>query len=67
MFNTLKNIALFFIAPFVGLAYIVTLPIVGVGYFVYLGGKKILAPKSWNGTTVTTFRGWGPATERLGY
>ena len=44
MFNTLKNIALFFIAPFVGLAYIVTLPIVGVGYFVYLGGKKILAP-----------------------
>jgi hypothetical protein len=34
--GTLKNIVLFFAAPFIGLAYILALPIVGVGYLALL-------------------------------
>jgi hypothetical protein len=34
-----KNIALFFASPFIGLAYLVALPLVGVGTLVYLGVK----------------------------
>src|SRR3974390_1646889 len=33
----LKNIALFFAAPFIGLAYIIALPFVGLGYLAVLG------------------------------
>jgi CheY-like chemotaxis protein len=36
---TLKNIALFFAAPFIGLAYIVALPFVGLGVFAMLAGR----------------------------
>jgi hypothetical protein len=34
-----KNVTLFFASPFIGLAYIVALPLVGVGTLVYLGVK----------------------------
>ena len=34
--SALKNIALFFAAPFIGLAYIIALPIVGLGFFAML-------------------------------
>lgn len=34
--SVLKNIALFFAAPFIGLAYIIALPIVGLGFFAML-------------------------------
>jgi len=37
--GTLKNIALFFAAPFIGLAYIVLLPIVGLGFMAVLAGR----------------------------
>jgi len=37
--SVLKNIALFFAAPFIGLAYIVALPIVGLGFLAVLAGR----------------------------
>jgi len=37
--GTLKNIALFFAAPFIGLAYIVLLPLVGLGFIAVLAGR----------------------------
>ncbi len=37
--GTLKNIALFFAAPFIGLAYIVLLPLVGLGLMAVLAGR----------------------------
>ena len=35
--RTVKNIALFLAAPFVGLAYILTFPIVGLGMLAWMG------------------------------
>lgn len=40
--RTLKNIALFFAAPFVGLAYILAFPVVGFGMAVWIGGKALM-------------------------
>ena len=37
--GVLKNIALFFAAPFIGLAYIVALPLVGLGFMAVLAGR----------------------------
>ena len=37
--RVLKNIALFFAAPFIGLAYIMAFPFVGLGIFVLLAGR----------------------------
>lgn len=39
----LKNIALFFAAPFVGLAYLLAFPLVGLGMLAWMAGKKLLA------------------------
>ena len=41
-----KNIALFFAAPFIGLAYIMAFPLVGLGMIAWLVGKKLLANKT---------------------
>jgi CheY-like chemotaxis protein len=40
--RTLKNIALFFAAPFVGLAYILAFPFVGLGMAAWIGGKAAM-------------------------
>ncbi|MDH5536348.1 MAG: response regulator [Betaproteobacteria bacterium] len=40
--SALKNIALFFAAPFVGLAYIIAFPIVGLGMLAWMGGKALM-------------------------
>jgi len=40
--RTLKNIALFFAAPFVGLAYILAFPVVGFGMAAWFGGKALM-------------------------
>lgn len=40
--TALKNIALFFAAPFVGLAYIVAFPIVGLGMLAWMGAKSLM-------------------------
>ncbi len=42
----LKNIALFFAAPFVGLAYLLMFPLVGLGILAWMAGKKLLANKT---------------------
>lgn len=40
--GTLKNVALFFAAPFVALAYIVAFPFVGLGMLAWIGGKALM-------------------------
>lgn len=40
--RTLKNLALFFAAPFVGLAYILAFPVVGLGMAAWIGGKALM-------------------------
>jgi CheY-like chemotaxis protein len=41
--SALKNIALFFAAPFIGLAYIVALPFVGLGILAVMGARAAAA------------------------
>jgi hypothetical protein len=40
--NTLKNVALFIAAPFVGLAYAVLLPFVGTAMLVWVGVQALM-------------------------
>ncbi len=40
--SRIKNIALFLAAPFIGLAYAVMLPFVGLGMLAWLGGRTLL-------------------------
>lgn len=40
--NLLRNMALFLLAPFVGLVYAVLLPLVGIGMLAWLGAKALL-------------------------
>lgn len=42
----LKNVALFLAAPFIGLAYLMTFPLVGMGMIAWMVGKKLLANKT---------------------
>lgn len=37
-----KNVALFFLAPFIGLAYLIAFPIVGFGMLVWLAAKAVM-------------------------
>jgi len=39
----LKNVALFLAAPFVGLFYLMTFPLFGLGMLAWMVGKKLLA------------------------
>ena len=39
--TALKNIALFFAAPFIGLAYIIAMPFVGLGMLAWMGAKGL--------------------------
>jgi len=43
--GNLKNIALFLAAPFIGLAYAVFLPLVGLSMLAWVGGKALLKTK----------------------
>lgn len=40
--HAIKNIALFFAAPFVGLAYILAFPLVGLGMLAWMGSKSLM-------------------------
>lgn len=40
--TALKNVALFLAAPFIGLAYIVAMPLVGLGMLAWMGGKALM-------------------------
>jgi CheY-like chemotaxis protein len=42
--NTLKNMALFLLAPFIGLLYAILLPFVGLGMLAWFGAKAFTAP-----------------------
>jgi CheY-like chemotaxis protein len=44
--SSLKNIALFFAAPFIGLAYAVFLPLIGLAMLAWIGGKALLQTKA---------------------
>jgi CheY-like chemotaxis protein len=39
--STLKNIALFMVAPFIGLAYAMLFPFIGLGALAWIGGKEL--------------------------
>ncbi|MFA6442920.1 MAG: response regulator [Sterolibacterium sp.] len=39
--NTVKNVALFLAAPFIGLAYVIAMPFVGAGMLAWMGGKAL--------------------------
>ena len=41
--NTAKNVALFLVAPFIGLAYAVLLPFVGIAMLLVTGTKALVA------------------------
>ena len=46
--TTLKNIALFLAAPFIGLVYAMALPFVGLAMLAVIGGKALVkAPATW--------------------
>jgi len=59
--NTAKNIALFFAAPFIALAYVVAMPFVGVGTIAWFAAKalveKVPATKSVAMTIAAPFIG----------
>lgn len=40
--STVKNIALFFAAPFIGLAYFIAFPFVGLGMLVWMGARELM-------------------------
>jgi purine-cytosine permease-like protein len=40
--RTLKNVALFFLAPFIGLAYVFAVPLVAVGAIVFVLAKAVM-------------------------
>ena len=40
--NVMKNIALFFAAPFIGLAYFIAFPFIGLGMLAWMGGRELM-------------------------
>jgi CheY-like chemotaxis protein len=42
----IKNVALFFAAPFIGLAYLITFPLVALGMLVWMGAKALMKYES---------------------
>jgi CheY-like chemotaxis protein len=44
--SSLKNVALFVAAPFIGLAYAVSLPLVGLAMLAWIGGKALIQTKA---------------------
>ena len=52
--NTLRNIALFLAAPFIGLAYVIAMPFVGAGMLAWMGGKALATRFPLLKTTVMT-------------
>ena len=50
--QAVKNVALFFAAPFIGLAYILAFPFVGLGMLAWMGGKAAMkSARVRNGVT----------------
>ena len=40
--SKIKNVALFFAAPFIGLAYLLAFPVIGLGMLAWIGGKAVM-------------------------
>jgi len=40
--SVVKNIALFFAAPFIGLAYFIAFPFIGLGMLAWMGGRELM-------------------------
>lgn len=40
--SVVKNVALFFAAPFIGLAYFVAFPFIGLGMLAWMGGRELM-------------------------
>ena len=40
--SVVKNVALFFAAPFIGLAYFIAFPFIGLGMLAWMGGRKLM-------------------------
>ena len=40
--SVVKNIALFFAAPFIGLAYLLAFPFIGLGMLAWMGGRELM-------------------------
>ena len=40
--NVVKNVALFFAAPFIGLAYFIAFPFIGLGMLAWMGGRELM-------------------------
>ena len=40
--SVVKNVALFFAAPFIGLAYLLAFPFIGLGMLAWMGGKELM-------------------------
>ena len=40
--SKVKNVALFFAAPFLGLAYLLAFPVIGLGMLAWIGGKAVM-------------------------
>jgi CheY-like chemotaxis protein len=57
--NTLRNIALFLAAPFIGLAYAVMLPFVGIAMLAWVGGKALLGKMPATRTGLTFAKNLG--------
>jgi hypothetical protein len=41
-----KNVALFFLSPFIGLAYLIALPFVGFGMLAWVAAKAVMKSKT---------------------
>ena len=44
--NSAKNVALFLIAPFVGLAYLIAFPVIGLGMLAWTAAKAVMKSKT---------------------
>jgi len=64
--SRIKNIALFIAAPFIGLAYAVFMPFVGLGMLAWIGGKELAKRAGREGTGTLKFIGIALAAPFIG-
>lgn len=50
--SVVKNIALFFAAPFIGLAYLLAFPFIGLGMLAWMGGRELMKYRAVQKTAV---------------
>ena len=50
--SVVKNVALFFAAPFIGLAYLLAFPFIGLGMLAWMGGRELMKYRAVRGIAV---------------